>query len=363
MIKQVVEQGIMPPWFAAAPETATEADQLQPRLWANDRSLSDADKADLLAWISGDRSEGDARDAPVPRSFASGWEIGKPDAVFEFPQAVAVKATGTMPYESVLIDTNLTEDKWVQAIEIQPGDRGVVHHMLVYVQMPGRKESSRMDDLLDEVGGFWGVYVPGNATLVYPPGFAKLLPKGCKLRCQVHYVPSGTATSDRSRIGVVYAKEPPQHEVHVVGLADLKINIPPGARNHREEVAIRMPADIRVLSLLPHMHAWASACRYRVIGENDKSRPLLDIPRYDYNWQLLYRFQDPQPIARGEAIKFTVWYDNSDQNPANPDPLATVRWGQQKTDEMHLGYVEYFIPGLKPGDELNMDPRQRGRQP
>ncbi len=359
MIKQVVERGIMPPWFAAASEEAAAAEERKTSLWANDRSLSETDKADLLAWISGSRAEGDASDAPKLRSFTSEWEIGKPDAVFVFPQAVPVKATGTMPYESVLIDTKLTEDKWVQAIEIQPGDRGVVHHMLVYVQTPGRKESSRMDDLLDEVGGFWGVYVPGNATLIYPPGFAKLLPKGCKLRCQVHYVPSGTATSDRSRIGVVFAKEPPQHEVHVVGLADLKISIPAGARFHREEVMLRMPADIRVISLLPHMHARATACRYRVIGEHDKSRPLLDIPRYDFNWQLLYRFHEPQPVARGETIKFTVWYDNSDQNPANPDPTATVRWGQQTTDEMHLGYVEYFIPGLKPGEELKLDPRHR----
>jgi thiol-disulfide isomerase/thioredoxin len=361
MIKQVVERGIMPPWFAARPQEAPpgQTPEELPSLWANDRSLAESDRADLLAWIAGSKPAGDERDAPQPRPFASGWLIGKPDAVFEFPEAVPVKATGILPYQSVLIDPKLTEDKWVEAIEIQPGDRSVVHHMLVYVQTPGRKESSRMDDLLDEVGGYWGVYVPGNATLVYPRGFAKRLPKGCKLRCQVHYAPSGKATTDRSRIGVIYAKDPPQHEVHVVGLADLKISIPPGARNHREEVALRMPADIRVLSLLPHMHSRATACRYRVVGDGDKSRVLLDIPRYDYNWQLLYRYFEPQPVARGEMIKFTVWYDNSDQNPANPDPTQTVRWGRQLSDEMHLGYVEYYIPGLKPGEELKLDFRQK----
>jgi hypothetical protein len=264
-----------------------------------------------------------------------------------------------MPYQDVLIETNLTEDKWVQAIEVQPGDRRVVHHMLIYVQRPERRQDSKLNDLLDEVGGFWGVYVPGNTTLVYPPGFAKLLPKGCRLRCQVHYAPSGKATTDRSRIGVVYAKSPPRHEVHVVGVANLKLRIPPGARNHREEASLRMPCDIQVLSFLPHMHARATSCRYRVVGEDGKSRPLLDIPRYDFNWQLLYRYHEPQPVARGETIKFAVTFDNSAGNPANPDPAQTVSWGRQLSDEMQLGYVEYYIPGLKPGEEMQLDLRQR----
>jgi hypothetical protein len=216
-----------------------------------------------------------------------------------------------------------------------------------------------MDDLLDEVGGFWGVYVPGNATLIYPPGFAKRLPKGSRLRCQVHYITNGTETSDRSRIGVIYAKQPPQHEVHVVGLANLRLSIPPGASNHREEAILRVPCDMQLLSFLPHMHARATACRYRITGEGDISRALLDIPRYDFNWQLLYRYYEPQPVARGETIKFTVWYDNSDRNPANPDPTQTVHWGRQLSDEMHLGYVEYFIPGLKPGEEVQIGAGQR----
>ncbi|MCI0360035.1 MAG: redoxin family protein [Planctomycetaceae bacterium] len=364
MIKQVVEQGIMPPWFAAPPDEAPEqtrgaARDQQPSLWANDRSLAESDKTDLLAWIAGGKALGDAADAHQPRSFASGWLIGKPDAVFAFSEAVPIKASGIIPYQSVLIDTNLAEDKWVQAIEVQPGDRTVVHHMLIYIQPAGRKQSSRIDDLLDEVGGFWGVYVPGNSTLIYPPGFAKRLPKGCRLRCQVHYTTNGTETSDRSRIGVIYAKEPPQHEVHVVGLANLRLSIPPGASNHREEAILRAPCDMQLLSLLPHMHARATACRYRITDADDKSRALLDIPRYDFNWQLLYRYFEPQPVARGEMIKFTVWYDNSNRNPANPDSTQTVHWGRQLSDEMHLGYVEYFIPGLKPGEEMQSGVGQR----
>jgi hypothetical protein len=349
MIKQVVEQGIMPPWFAAPPD---ESEGEQASLWANDRSLGDGDKADLLAWIAGGQPLGEERDAPQPRSFAAGWLIGKPDAVFEFPEAVPVKASGVVPYENVIIDTKLSEDRWIQAIEIQPGDRSVVHHMLIFLQPADRKHSSPSDDTNDERSGFWGIYVPGNSTLIYPDGLAKRLPKGAKLRCQTHYVTSGTATVDRSRIGVIYARQPPRQEVHVVGIANPRIRIPPGASNHREEASMRSLFDIQVLSFLPHMHTRATACRYKVIGEDNKSRALLDIPRYDFNWQLLYRYFEPQPVARGETIKFTVWYDNSAKNPANPDPASTVEWGKLVSDEMHLGYVEYIVPGHKPGDPL-----------
>ena len=349
MIKQVVEQGIMPPWFAAPPDDAPDE---QPSLWANDRSLAGSDKADLLTWIAGGKPLGDERDAPLPRTFTSGWLIGKPDAVFNFPEAVPVKASGIVPYQNVIIDTKLPEDRWIQAIEIQPGDRSVVHHMLIFLQPADRKHSSPSDDTNDERSGFWGIYVPGNSTLVYPEGMAKRLPKGAKLRCQTHYTTTGTATVDRSRIGVIYAKQPPRQEVHVVGIANPRIRIPPGASNHREEASMRSLFDIQVLSFLPHMHTRATACRYKVIGEDNKSRALLDIPRYDFNWQLLYRYFEPQPVVRGETIKFTVWYDNSAKNPANPDPTSTVEWGKLISDEMHLGYVEYIVPGHKPGDSL-----------
>jgi hypothetical protein len=351
MIKQVVEQGIMPPWFAAPPDEAADE---QPSLWANDRSLGESDKADLLAWIGGGKPLGDERDAPQPRSFVSGWLIGKPDAVFAFPEAVPIKASGIVPYQNVIIDTKLPEDRWIQAIEIQPGHRSVVHHMLVFLQPAGRKQSSPADDTNDERNGFWGIYVPGNSTLIYPEGLAKRLPKGAKLRCQTHYTTTGKATVDRSRIGIVFARQPPRQEVHVVGIANDRIRIPPGATNHREEASMRTLYDIQVLSFLPHMHTRATACRYKVVGDDGKSRALLDIPRYDFNWQLLYRYFEPQTVAGGETIKFTVWYDNSAQNPANPDPNRAVEWGRLLSDEMHLGYVEYVVPGHKPGDPLPM---------
>jgi thiol-disulfide isomerase/thioredoxin len=356
MIKQVVEQGTMPPWFAA-PSDAAEDKKSSP--WANDRSLAEADKTDLSDWIDGGKHQGNKSDAPQPRKFPKGWLIGQPDAVFEFPEAIPVNATGVMPYQNIVVETNLDEDKWVQAIEIQPGNRQVVHHMTIYLLARDKERLSLADEAADEREGFWAIYVPGNATLIYPDGFAKQLPKAARLRCQVHYTPIGAATTDRSRIGIVYAKSPPRHEVHVMGIGNAKISIPPGAENHREDQTVRLPLDIRVLSFLPHMHLRAKACRYKAIAPNGDSRTLLDIPRYDFNWQLLYRYFEPQLVSRGESIKFSVWYDNSAANPANPDPTQTVRWGKQTSDEMHLGYVEYYIPGKKPGEPLQLENLKR----
>ena len=353
MIKQVVEAGTMPPWFAKSQNSANDQPSKYPSLWANDRSLSVAEQKDLCDWASGTKPEGDKRDAPRPVSFPDGWLIGKPDAVFEFPQPVQIKATGKMPYENVVIQTNLDEDKWVQAIEVRPGNRSVVHHMVVFLLAADKKRATASEEAADERFGFWAMYVPGNSTFVYPDGFAKGLPKGANLRCQVHYTTTGTATTDRSRIGVIYAKRPPKEEVRVVGLCNPRMSIPPGAENHREEASIRLPYDIQVLSYLPHMHLRGKACRYRLATAKGETRILLDVPRYDFNWQLLYRYSEPLTLSRGDTIKFSAWYDNSASNPANPDPTQTVRWGKQTDDEMHLGYVEYFIPGVRVGEPVS----------
>lgn len=346
MIRQVVDRGVMPPWFAAKPETKPEADEGDaPLHWLNDRSLSDTEKADLLAWIDAGAPEGDAKDAPLPRDFPSGWVIGEPDAVFEFAEPVKVKATGTMPYQHVIIDTQLPEDRWVSAIEVRPSQPQVVHHVLVIIQRPDR-------DKIDERDGYWGLYVPGNSTLIYPPGYARMLPKGSKLHFQMHYTPNGTATEDSTRIGIVFAKEPPKYEVRVAGIANPRIKIPAGADNHEEVANLDIPFDAQLLAFLPHMHLRGKAARYELTTDKG-TETLLDVPRYDFNWQLQYRLAEPLPVRQGDKLRFTAWYDNSAGNPANPDPNKTVRWGDQTDEEMHLGYVEFIVPGATPGEPDN----------
>jgi peroxiredoxin len=333
MIRVVVERGIMPPWFAAPHE------QDEPSLWwANDRSLSEADKADLMTWLKSSQRIGDAADAPRPREFPDEWAIGKPDAVVQLPNPIGVKATGRMPYQHVRIETKFGEEKWVQAVELQPTDRAVVHHVLVFVQ------DGRGADEVDERGGFLAAYVPGNSSQVYPDGFAKKLPAGATLTFQLHYTPNGVATQDQTRLGIVFAKQPPQHVVRNEGIANLRLSIPPGASNHAEHAKLDVPTDIKLLAVMPHMHLRGKAFRFDLVSPNGNRHRLLDVPRYDFNWQLEYRLAEPLDVPRGSRIELTGWYDNSADNPANPDPTQTVRWGPQTEDEMMLGYVEYYVP-------------------
>jgi len=359
MIETVVANQTMPPWFAADSRDAATNHAL---IWSNDRSLAAGDREQLLTWLRGGRPRGNQADAPAARTFPDEWQIGTPDAIWEFSEAIPVKATGIMPYRYVTVDTGLTESKWVQAIEIQPGDSEVVHHVIITVKQPGETSSSRAER---EEDGLWAGYVPGQAVWAYPAGFARFLPEGAQLVFQMHYTPNGTATTDRTRVGVIYADEPPAHEVRVKGIVNHRIEIPPHAARHREEASLKLPVDATVLGFLPHLHLRGTACRYEVIDGEGDVETLLDIPRYDFNWQLLYRYAQPRALQAGDTLRFTAWFDNSSGNPANPDPGATVRWGQQTFDEMLLGYVEYFLPGVPAGSWPEQDIRrpQRRSQP
>ena len=344
IIKTVVQGGTMPPWFAKA--------QAQHSLFANDRSLTENDKNDLLTWLAGDHKKGDPADAPLPRKYESGWLIGKPDVVFQIPKPIAVKAEGTMPYQDVTVETNLDEDKWVQALEVQPTARQVVHHVLVHAVPKGAalKRNAGVGGIRpdaeegrDEAQGFFAIYVPGNSVLMYPEGYAKKLPRGSTLRFQIHYTPNGKATEDQTKFGMVFAKEPPRHEVKVAGIVNRQFLIPPGNDNYKVEARIPVPFDARILAFAPHMHLRGKAAKYELKTPEGKTATLLDVPHYDFNWQLLYRLATPIEAPRGSTISFTAWYDNSEGNPANPDPKKYVKWGQQTYDEMHLGYVEYVV--------------------
>ncbi len=343
-IARVIERGIMPPWFAAPPAKGEHTP------WANDRSLASADKTDLLAWLAKGTPAGDRADAPRPRVFPKGWQIGEPDKVFQISHPIDVKAEGTMPYQIATVATDLAEDKWVQAVEVQPTAREVVHHILVFAVNRGEGARQR---LRGEGGreGFFAIYVPGNSALIYPEGFAKRLPKGATLAFQIHYTPNGAATKDQTRIGVIFAKKPPEHEVHVAGVSNHRISIPPGASNHAETAKLVVPADVRLLAFLPHMHLRGKDFRYEAELPGGKKSLLLDVPRYDFNWQLCYRFAEPVDVPRGSTLKVTAHYDNSKDNPANPDPTRTVYWGKQTTDEMLLGYVEYYQVERKPAQK------------
>jgi peroxiredoxin len=336
MIKKVVTDGTMPPWNAVEPKGSQ-------RTFKNDRSLPDADKADLLAWLAENGPEGDAADAPLPRTYPNEWAIGKPDLVVQIPEPINIPATGIMKYQNIIVEVKLDESKWVTAAEVQPTDKSVVHHVLVFALPPPLfgVELPRQGEAI----GYFAAYVPGNSHQILPPGFARKFPKGWRIKFQIHYTPNGTATKDQTRVGFKFADAPPEHEIFVRPIAPRdprSLSIPPGDGNYKQTVEWTPTDDVVVTAFSPHMHVRGKACRYDLGTKSEK--PVLDIPHYDFNWQLRYEPAEPIRVAEGTPLKFTAWYDNSDKNPANPDPKRRVPWGPQTYDEMLIGFVEYYIP-------------------
>ncbi len=346
MIRKMVDRRLMPPWFAASVAGATHSP------WANDRSLAERDRADLLAWLGAGRPLGEEKDAPLPRVWpAEEWSIGQPDAIFQIPSPVSVPATGTMPYQVIRVPTNFTETKYVSAIEVLPTARDVVHHVLIFAD---KTRFGALRQVLqrgqirneggEEEGGFFAIYVPGNNKLIYPEGFGKAVPAGATLRFQIHYTPNGKATQDQVRVGLKFCQTPPQNVVLNAGIANRRFSIPPNEANYEVTARLPVPNDVKLLAFLPHMHLRGKAWRYDVILPDGTTKTMLDVPRYDFNWQLLYRYAEPYTLPAGSVIQATAVFDNSTGNPANPDATKAVRWGPQTFDEMMLGYVEYYRP-------------------
>lgn len=339
MIRKTVKKGIMPPWFAD-PSVGQ---------WANDHSLPERDKADLLAWIEAGAPEGDAADAPVARAFTPGWRIGQPDAIFETPAAFDIPATGVMEYQRVMVQTRLPADKWVRAVEIRPTHPGVVHHVLVFVVYPpDHPRLGQQPQTDDGIKGYFAGLVPNSGHHVYPAGTAKLLPREALLIFQIHYTPNGTAVRDRPKIGFVFDDQAPEHELITTAAANKRLRIPPGAPNHEVVANYTFGGPARITSFSPHSHVRGKAYRYELNYPDGRTERVLEIPRYDFNWQLEYVLRRPIDVPRGTKLKVTAWYDNSAANPANPDPTKTVRFGDQTWDEMMIGYFS--------GHKLEQDP-------
>lgn len=324
-IREAVTERRMPPWFAA-PEHGR---------WSNDRRLSTTEISAIERWVDSGAPKGDAADAPAPRVFAAGWKIGKPDAVFEISSPIRVPAEGTVPYKHATVQTSFPEDRWVQAMQVRPGERGVVHHIIVFARAPGQKEKD------GGLKGYFAAMAPGEETLVYPEGHAKKLPAGSTLVFQIHYTPNGKATSDRSSIGMIFATAPVKHEVKTRGIFNTSFAIPPGADNHKAWATHRFTAETRILSFFPHMHLRGKSFQFTAQPRDGEETILLDVPKYDFNWQLGYKPAEPLVMAAGTRIRAIAHFDNSAGNKANPDPTATVRYGEQTWQEMLIGYIDF----------------------
>lgn len=350
IINVMVSSGRMPPWFA------------HPKVgeWANDRSLGTRDRNDLLQWIGAGAPEGDPAEAPLPRQFAPGWNIGKPDAVIAIPEPLKVPAQGKVDYKNVYVKTDFAEDKWIAAVEIRPTQPKVVHHALAFLEEPGRRGLSAEDRRKlkpgqpippqpeDGVRTFFAATVPGATGMVFPKDTGKRLPKGAWIRFEIHYQPNGAEVIDRTEIGFRFASKP-LREVQSASVFNTEIAIPPNRKGYRAEARRRFDEPAEILTLFPHMHLRGAAFRYELHYPDGKVRRLLEVPRYDFNWQTQYQAKRPIRVPRGAELVATAWYDNSRDNPWNPDPSKTVRWGVQSDDEMMIGYFDFIDLGSSVG--------------
>jgi peroxiredoxin len=327
MMKEVVTLRRMPPWHA------------DPRYghFSNNRRMPQSEVDTLIAWIDAGTPFGDKKDLPPPKEYAEGWVIDKPDIVFELEEEITIQADGVVPYRYYIVPTNFKEDVWIQAAEARPGNRAVVHHIIVFYRLPDQKDRVR------NRGSICGT-APGDPPLILPPGVGKKIPAGAELMFQMHYTPTGKVEKDRSMVGLVLYKgdKPPKHVAKSKGIMNYRFKLPAGASNHEVRSSFTFQEDVRLLTLMPHMHLRGKDFIYRAKFPDGRDEILLSVPAYDFNWQNTYRFAEPLRLPRGTKIDCVAHFDNSAGNPANPDPKKNVRWGDQTWEEMMIGWVGYY---------------------
>jgi peroxiredoxin len=344
MIEEVLREGRMPPWHADPKYGDFE----------NDARVPEAEKQLIFDWIKNGAPEGDPKDLPKPAPFAQGWRMGKPDVIIRMPKPFKVPAQGEVLYQFFVADTGFKEDKWVQAAEVRPGCRAVVHHILIHAQPPGGGDGRH--------GGFasnWiAATVPGARPTVYPPGLAKFVPAGSRLLFQIHYTPNGVEQLDQSSVGFIFADpKTVRKEVSAEMAANHRFAIPPRASDYPVEATRRFDEDTILLDMSPHTHVRGKTFRYEAIYPDGTQEILLDLPRYDFNWQNTYTLAKPKLLPKGTQLHCIAHYDNSANNRANPDPNATVKWGDQTWEEMMIGY----FTSMPAHQDLQKSPRPPSR--
>jgi hypothetical protein len=347
-IKSAVLTQKMPPWFA------------DPKYghFSNDQTLSAKDKNTLAAWADNGAPEGDAKDKPAPLTFQDGWNI-KPDLVIEMPKDFNLPATGTINYKNFLVKVNFPEDTWVSASEMRAGNPQVVHHMRGIVRPPG---SRWMENAVpgvayeaeDPVMGknaegenLLGKFNPGLGAQEFTvDGAAKFVPKGSDFVFNIHYTAIGKPATDRSKIGLVFAKHPPTSRYYTanVPLAQNMV-IPPGVGNAEVVSEVTLQTEVKLVYVQPHMHVRGKDYEFRVIYPTGETETIFK-GKWDFNWQLGYELAKPIVLPKGTRLIGISHFDNSPNNPYNPDPSKEVLWGPQNWDEMSAAFIGIVIPDL-----------------
>jgi hypothetical protein len=380
-----VEAGTMPPWHADP--SVGEFD--------NDRRLSATDKETIARWVADGAPEGDPAQLPAQPKYSDGWMIGQPDAVLTMQEDYPIPARGTIAYQYFEVPTNFAEDRWIQAFEVRPGNRSVVHHVIVYTRPPEAAAAPRPavarpaaqggprplplfefakgmeipagqtggrplpadqrstpgpnDRPAPRLGASIGAYVPGTSTRVYPAGTAARLAAGSTLVFQMHYTSTGTATTDRTSIGLIFSKTPPATELRFTALLNGALHIPAGEPDHRVDAEMTINRDVTLWSMLPHTHVRGKRWRYDVTYPDGRNETILIVPNYDFEWQTDYLFKQPLKLPKGTKLHATAWYDNSARNKSNPDPTKDIWWGDQTWEEMMFTGLTYSIDAASAG--------------
>ncbi len=334
-IRREVEKGAMPPW-GLDPEVGE---------WANDPTFTVQQREQLFSWLDSGMPFGDAAELPEPLEFHEDWTIGKPDLVFEMPEEITIAAEGEVPYQHFVTELKVEEDLYVQAAEVLPGNRKVVHHIIVFLQPPdgSRSPDGFTNTMLD-------VYAPGSPPGVTPAGVARKIPAGSNLLWQIHYTPTGEPERDRSKFGIILSKEPPREILRTATVVNTRFEIPPHAADHRVDAEAMIPRDATIYSFTPHMHYRGKSMDFFLIYPDGRELLACSIPRYDFDWQLDYQLKTPLEVPAGTKLRVVARFDNSENNPANPDPDETVRWGEQTWEEMMMGGV--FLSWSAEDEEL-----------
>jgi mono/diheme cytochrome c family protein len=381
-IREKVANRAMPPWHADPQHGA----------FKNDRRLTQTEIDTITAWVDGGAAEGEQKDLPSAPKFISGWKIGQPDLVLSMQEAYTVEASGPDEYQYFVVPTGFTEDRYVQALEARPGNRKVVHHLVVFIQPPQKaaapklskeelaklreareKESIMYQDGFlqrvkadapvqndgcalpnggggsqrdaskrDALSSMLTVWAPGRDINVWEPGMAKKIPAGSNLIFQMHYnKAAGSVQTDRSSIGLIFAKEPPS-KLHTTELVyNAYMQIPAGTERHRTTACWTTPNDIQLTAIMPHMHLRGAAMEVQAIYPDGRAETLLNVPRYDFSWQTNYSLRQPAMIPKGTKFLVMAWFDNSAKNKFNPDPTKAIRWGEPTYDEMLACFLDY----------------------
>jgi peroxiredoxin len=330
MIREVVRTRRMPPW------------QADPHIgqFSNDLSLTSEEMRTIVHWVENGAIRG-AGDDPllgmdmIPET----WALGQPDWVVTL-DTQRIQATGVVDYRYIEKEVSFQEDRWVKAVEILPGNRQVLHHTLVSVTYPDGVDAP-MDRANRWLDGLFATYAPGTEPEVFPEGSGRFLPAGSKLVFQMHYTPTGKAETDQTRLGIFFADQPAEKEFLIKGPANGRFAIPPGAKAHPVQASWQFEEEVTLYGMLPHMHFRGKSMRYTAQYPNGEAEVLMSVPNYNFNWQRYYLLTEPKVLPPGTTILCEATFDNSVQNRFNPDPTATVYWGDQSFEEMMIGYISY----------------------